>query len=63
MGEGGGNMLTALEKSALVKEMVTNAVPEIVKAVKEELANTNDSDQKDEPSDIDYRELVRNAMK
>lgn len=56
-------MLTALEKSALVKEMVTNAVPEIVKAVKEELANTNDSDQKDEPSDIDYRELVRNAMK
>lgn len=56
-------MLTEQEKNELIKEVVEGAVPVIVKAVKEEIAKGNGSDQDDKKVAVNYEELVRNAMK
>lgn len=56
-------MITEHEKSEIVKEVIAGAVPEIVKAVKEELADKPAADPNAAPEKVDYKELVRNAIK
>lgn len=56
-------MVTEHEKNEIVKEIIASAVPEIVKAVKEELAGKSSADQETAPETVDYKELVRNAIK
>lgn len=56
-------MITEQEKNEIVKEIITGAVPEIVKAVKEELADKPAADPVADKDMVDYKELVRNAIK
>lgn len=56
-------MITEHEKNEIVKEVIAGAVPEIVKAVKEELAGKPAADPDAAPEKVDYKELVRNAIK
>lgn len=56
-------MLTDKEKQELVAEIITESVPEIVKAVKEELAKGNAAGKKENDAAVNYAELVKSAMK
>lgn len=56
-------MITEHEKNEIVKEVIAGAVPEIVKAVKEEMADKPAADPAETPEKVDYKELVRNAIK
>lgn len=56
-------MITEHEKNEIVKEIIAGAVPEIVKAVKEELADKPAADPAADEDKVDYKELVRNAIK
>lgn len=58
-------MMTDKEKQEIVTEITTEAVPQIVKLIREELAKEKEPgpDQAGDKQKADYAELVRNAMK
>lgn len=58
-------MMTDKEKQEIITEITTEAVPQIVKLIREELAKEKepDPDQAGDKQKTDYAELVRNAMK
>lgn len=56
-------MITDKEKQELIKEILMEAVPQIVSMVKEELAKDAGTDGAVQKEAINYSELVKEAMK
>lgn len=55
--------MTEQEKQGLKEEIITEAVPQIVKNIMAELEKEKGQGQKENSTAINYEELVKNSMK